>query len=651
MSLSQREKHLLRLLLEQSDYKPATYFQTKLYVSKKTIYNDLSNLAEKLTDTGLELVKIPRKGVRLEGTSVHKQKVQRLLIKEEKVLDSFSPEYRRLFIFANYLFSKQKMNYQEFSEYFFVSSQSIKKDADEILAFCDQNQLPAKITTQGLQLSGPESQRQSIFKEYLDQYLATENAPASSVQTLFSQEIVTLTNKFITEIMTAIGRQINEYFLESLAISLEIFLSRLLVHQHIEKQEDLVFEELKRMKLYMVAISFAETIQQRIGVSLEDSDVQYICSLLLAHGIEPYRQITGSDEIIIANHTEQIIKKMSQLLKVDLTHDTLLLQALLSHIAPMIHRLKNGMLVKNPLLKSIKKQYATMFTLTTYIIGNLEHTFQVSLTEDEVSFLTIHFQLAFEKVKVTSHILIVCSSGFATSELIFNRIKQSISENVVLEIIPADKLASTKLDIVDLIISTVPLGDVEPPVLYVSPLPTTEEIARISANISNLKENEKKFHSKKYQKTSLLKSFLDPVFMFTNQSFASKEQVLTFLANFYLKKDFVTVSFKESLFQREELGSTGLKTGIAIPHADPHTVKKTKLAFVTLENLIQWGDTKVQLVVLLAIAEKNMTEAKELIASIYDLFHSVEEIQWLVESNNQEELYHRLLKGGPEHVF
>ena len=130
-----------------------------------------------------------------------------------------------------------------------------------------------------------------------------------------------------------------------------------------------------------------------------------------------------------------------------------------------------------------------------------------------------------------------------------------------------------------------------------------------------------------------------------------KRQVLTFLANFYLKKDFVTVSFKESLFQREELGSTGLKTGIAIPHADPHTVKKTKLAFVTLENPIQWGDTKIQFVVLLAIAEKNMTEAKELIASIYDLFHSVEEIQWLVESNNQEELYHRLLKGGPEHVF
>lgn len=46
-----------------------------------------------------------------------------------------------------------------------------------------------------------------------------------------------------------------------------------------------------------------------------------------------------------------------------------------------------------------------------------------------------------------------------------------------------------------------------------------------------------------------------------------------------------------------------------------------------------------------------MTEAKELIASIYDLFNSPEEIKWVVESDNKEELYERLLRGGKGHVF
>ena len=80
-------------------------------------------------------------------------------------------------------------------------------------------------------------------------------------------------------------------------------------------------------------------------------------------------------------------------------------------------------------------------------------------------------------------------------------------------------------------------------------------------------------------------------------------------------------------------------------------MKETKLAFVTLASPIAWGDTKIQLIVLLAIAEKNMTEAKELIASIYDLFNSSEEIQWIVASQTPDELYHRLLRGGNELVF
>ena len=37
----------------------------------------------------------------------------------------------------------------------------------------------------------------------------------------------------------------------------------------------------------------------------------------------------------------------------------------------------------------------------------------------------------------------------------------------------------------------------------------------------------------------------------------------------------------------------------------------------------------------MAIAEEDMTEAKELIASIYDLFNSPEEIKWVVESEEQ----------------
>lgn len=67
MSLSKREKLLLRLLLDQEKYQPAAFFQKQLYVSPKTVYNDLTSLEEKIKETGTVITKLPRKGIRLEA--------------------------------------------------------------------------------------------------------------------------------------------------------------------------------------------------------------------------------------------------------------------------------------------------------------------------------------------------------------------------------------------------------------------------------------------------------------------------------------------------------------------------------------------------------------------------------------------------------
>ena len=650
MFLSKREQALLQLLLEQTDYVPAAFFQKKLYVSAKTIYTDLAHLEEKLSETGVHISKLPRKGVLLEGTEEERQQAASFLVENNKRIDPFSPEYRKVFIFANYLFSEKPMHYQEFAEFFYVSYQSIKKDVDDILLFCKKEKIKGKMTPAGLILETEESSRQRVFKAMLDYYIYTSSMDVQAIQGIFDEPTVSLVSGFVSDLSGALDHQLNSYFVDSLKLSLEILLGRIKSGHSIELQKNLVFDELKRMKLYMLGIRFSERAATALGLQLTEADVQYVCSLLLAHGVEPYLKSSGSDRQLIAV-TEQMIGNMSELLNSELSKDELLLHALLSHIVPMIHRLKNHIFIRNPLRESIKKQYSTMFTLTKFVIGDLEKEYAIALTEDEVTFLTIHFQLAFEKIRVTKHILIVCNSGLATSELIFNRVKQNVAADVILEIIRLDELQHTSLATVDLIISTIPLAEMPLEVMYVSPLPTPAEIGKISAYVSNLSEYEKSFHSKQYQDTSLLGKYLDQDFLYIKQDFHSKEAILTFLADDYQEKGLVNQAFKKTLFEREELGSTGLKTGVAIPHAEPETVNRTKLSFMTLAEPIHWGSSQIQLVVLLAIAEEDMAEAKELIASIYDLFNSPEEICWVVDSQSKEELYQRLLRGGNGHVF
>ena len=73
--------------------------------------------------------------VMLEGIPPQGKKGYKLIVTEGKTVDEYSPEYRKLFIFANYFFSKSQCitkNLQNIST--LVISRS-KKDVDELFAF------------------------------------------------------------------------------------------------------------------------------------------------------------------------------------------------------------------------------------------------------------------------------------------------------------------------------------------------------------------------------------------------------------------------------------------------------------------------------------------------------------------------------------
>ena len=119
---------------------------------------------------------------------------------------------------------------------------------------------------------------------------------------------------------------------------------------------------------------------------------------------------------------------------------------------------------------------------------------------------------------------------------------------MILEITSSDKLHKASLTNVDLIISTIPLDTLPVEIMYVSALPTPEEVGKISAYISNLSQYEKSFHSKEYQNSTVLSKYLDKDFLYVKQAFESKEAILNYLADDYFERGFVTSDFKKDAF-------------------------------------------------------------------------------------------------------
>ena len=131
------------------------------------------------------------------------------------------------------------------------------------------------------------------------------------------------------------------------------------------------------------------------------------------------------------------------------------------------------------MLFEIKQQYHLMFDLTWMIMDSIRTTLGVTLTEDEVGFLMLHFQNALEKKKKSKRILVVCPNGITTSELIANRIRSVLPPLDIIEAASIDTINSFELMSIDFIVSTIPLKSLDKPVVVVSMLINDSDIQRI----------------------------------------------------------------------------------------------------------------------------------------------------------------------------
>jgi len=147
-----------------------------------------------------------------------------------------------------------------------------------------------------------------------------------------------------------------------------------------------------------------------------------------------------------------------------------------------------------------------------------------------------------------------------------------------------------------------------------------------------------------------LASVTSPDLITTNQSFVSKDEVITFLikklyeaGKLHSEKD-----FHQAVIEREKLSPTGFEGGLAIPHGKSASVKEAAFAVATLKTPItDWEsidpNNEVTLVILLAIPENESGSTHlSLLSELVKRLSNEEYKNRLLKSKTNDELFHHL---------
>ncbi|MDO5717687.1 MAG: PTS sugar transporter subunit IIA, partial [Tissierellia bacterium] len=85
-------------------------------------------------------------------------------------------------------------------------------------------------------------------------------------------------------------------------------------------------------------------------------------------------------------------------------------------------------------------------------------------------------------------------------------------------------------------------------------------------------------------------------------------------------------NYKQSVLDRENFGSTALKSGAAIPHGNIEFVKKTCVYFYISKTPIIWDNDRVYIIILISINREDKKYIKNILRSILELVENSKNI-------------------------
>lgn len=246
-------------------------------------------------------------------------------------------------------------------------------------------------------------------------------------------------------------------------------------------------------EIVRVSSQIIDNFNAYLDTTLDESEVYNLYQYLISSrfNTDPSDDDCFSEQV--TEVTDFLIERVSENSEYLNVQSGDLFNNLAKHIRPLLNRLSNNISVSNNLLEQIRFEYPHLFEVVKNACALLSSQFSLNaINDEEVGFITVYFAQSLES-NYQIDILLVCTTGLGTSQLLRSKIQRRFSGLHVVETVALRDLQSVlkRHEEIELVVSTIELpSSIRIPSLVVSAMLTISDQERLESLVESIRSGD-----------------------------------------------------------------------------------------------------------------------------------------------------------------
>ena len=363
---------------------------------------------------------------------------------------------------------------------------------------------------------------------------------------------------------------------------------------------------------------------------LPQGESDYIQILLQSATLQEGESDHQADAEAVA-FADELLQYLSQIMGMKLVENELLKTSIESFVPSSLTRTRCGIEVTNPFLQDITEMYSGIFA-TCFTLSRIYEKYTGNMPSDhEIAFIALLVGGALHRTPQSIRAILIGTAGIAAANIVAAKIENRIPNIDIVAILSSEKINRLDEYEYDIVLSMIP-GQVEDDrIIQISPIVSPKDEKFIRDKCAELRSD---YGTDKNEFGKLIGA--DNIIFIEKKK--SKKELLKEACGRLIDGGYVTKEFLKDVLERENVESTAIGSGIAIPHGKAEHVIRPQICVVKLPEPLNWGNMKVDVIFLLALNFENMTTTKAFFRDFTRVLSEEDSLGAIRETHGSKEL-------------